>query len=698
MKNLTLMLYVIAFTTISVAQWERTNGPEGMSIYSLANIDGITYAGSATDGVYASTDDGNTWYSLNSGIETERINAITSINDILLAGTSENGVYHSTDGGQTWLPASNYNVGVNITCMIVKDQYVFAGISDGLLRSSDNGITWEELNFFNFTTPRAMCVAGDKLIAGSSNNSYASTDNGETWSPIQSLTGAHVFSLYSEADTVIAGARNEIYRSIDQGNTFFPIEVPFDIDIVNMYSITSIDQTLFMATSYDGVYKSTDNGLNWSSTNDGMGPKDVRALAVTQSSNLIAGSHYSGVYRSVDNGENWNKSMTGFPAGSSILTLINSDAGVFAGTRDGVYKTTDNGTTWEKLTAENDTVNYGEVRGLCISNDEIYLALTYQFSGIIYKSPDLGKTWIRCENGFPPDITFMYSVVISGNNVLAGASGGVFYSTDNGDSWQPSNLTSGSVIEMAVTTDYVYAVLQSDGVYRSSDDGVTWTFSFTPPSIFFTGLTALDNSAYTCAFDLGIYFTTDQGNIWLPAGFPSGASGYTVEFIPAEPGMVLAGTNLEPNYIYASFNYSHNFVPYSEELGVHAIAEALTSNDSYSFAGTAYNGVWRRTLPGLTGVDNHDGPKKPDNFSLKQNYPNPFNPETTIEYSVPEGEMVTLKIYNLLGQEMKTLVNGYTSPGTYKIKFDASDLSSGIYYYRMEAGDFMQAHRMILMR
>nr|NIT56889.1 hypothetical protein [Fodinibius sp.]NIV14746.1 hypothetical protein [Fodinibius sp.]NIY25472.1 hypothetical protein [Fodinibius sp.] len=87
MKNLTLMLYVIAFTTISVAQWERTNGPEGMSIYSLANIDGITYAGSATDGVYASTDDGNTWYSLNSGIETERINAITSINDILLAGT-----------------------------------------------------------------------------------------------------------------------------------------------------------------------------------------------------------------------------------------------------------------------------------------------------------------------------------------------------------------------------------------------------------------------------------------------------------------------------------------------------------------------------------------------------------------------------------------------------------------------------------
>jgi len=328
--------------------------------------------------------------------------------------------------------------------------------------------------------------------------------------------------------------------------------------------------------------------------------------------------------------------MAGFAAGSTISILVSSGEAVFAGTRDGIYKTADSGTTWGKLTGENDTINHATVRGIAVRDTLMFVALTYNFNGIIYKSEDSGKNWKRCGNGFPPDITFMYSVVISGNNVLAGASGGIFYSTDTGESWQPSNLTSGSVIKMSVTENYVYAVLESGGVYRSSDDGITWTPSFDPPSAFFTGLTALGNIAYTSLFDDGIYYTTDNGNNWFPAGFPTGASGYAVEFVPAEPGMVLAGTNIEPNnYIYASFNNSHNFVPYSEGLGVHAIAEALTSNDSYAFAGTAYNGVWRRPLPGVTSVNNSKS-EKPDNFSLKQNYPNPFNPETTIEYSIPK--------------------------------------------------------------
>jgi photosystem II stability/assembly factor-like uncharacterized protein len=785
MKLLFVILFTFIISTIATAQWERTNGPEGISIRSLANIDNVLYAGTKTDGIYASRNEGSTWFAVNNGIETKSISVITSINDTLLAGTSGYGVIHSTDRGQTWLPSSNYS-GATVVSMIVKDQYVFAGTSQGVLRSSDDGITWEQLPFYNFETARAMCSTGNKLIAaGSSLQSFASTDNGNNWYVIESLA-AEVFSLYARGDTVYAGARNKIYRSVDGGNTFFGIEIPFDYSLVNINSITSIGQTLFMGTTYDdGVYKSTNYGLTWESVNEGMGPKDVRALVVTQSSYLIAGSHYAGVYRSTDNGESWNKSVSGFPAGSSILSMFNADRGVLAGTRDGIYKTTNNGTTWVKLTGESDTINYGEVRGISSSGLVIYAAITYKYHGIVYKSTDFGDTWTRSGNGFSPDITFMSGIAISGNNIIAGSSQGIYYSTDEGDSWLLSNLSSGFAQEIVTTPGNLYAEVQIEGIYRSSDNGVTWIPSFNPPGIIFTGITALDNSAYASAFDLGIYFTTDNGNSWYPAGFPTGSSGYTVKFIPAVAGMVLAGTDIDPNFIYVSFNNSHVFSPYSEGLGVNAIADALTSNDLYTFAGTSYNGVWRRLLPGVTPVEltsftasvtennvtlnwktsteiNNSGfeiqRKKSDKewknigfqeghgsttdeshysfvdknissghynyrlkqidfdgsykysdivdinisgsteFSLEQNYPNPFNPTTTIKYSIAKAGKVSLRVFNILGEEVVNLVNEFKEAGNYKVNFNAGRLSSGIYYYRLSAGNYSSVKKMILLK
>ncbi|MEJ2103517.1 MAG: aryl-sulfate sulfotransferase [Ignavibacteriaceae bacterium] len=85
-------------------------------------------------------------------------------------------------------------------------------------------------------------------------------------------------------------------------------------------------------------------------------------------------------------------------------------------------------------------------------------------------------------------------------------------------------------------------------------------------------------------------------------------------------------------------------------------------------------------------------------FELSQNFPNPFNPTTTIRYSIPESGIVTLKIYNLLGEELTTLVNDYKNAGSYQVRFDAKNLSSGIYYYQIESGNFIQVRKMVLVR
>jgi hypothetical protein len=93
-----------------------------------------------------------------------------------------------------------------------------------------------------------------------------------------------------------------------------------------------------------------------------------------------------------------------------------------------------------------------------------------------------------------------------------------------------------------------------------------------------------------------------------------------------------------------------------------------------------------------------DGPVIPNDFGLRQNYPNPFNPSTTIRYELPKSSIVRLSVYDILGREVSVLVNGRKDPGVYEVKFDPLGLASGVYFYRLQAGDFTQTKRLLLLR
>ncbi len=88
----------------------------------------------------------------------------------------------------------------------------------------------------------------------------------------------------------------------------------------------------------------------------------------------------------------------------------------------------------------------------------------------------------------------------------------------------------------------------------------------------------------------------------------------------------------------------------------------------------------------------------PFQFSLEQNYPNPFNPSTTIEYTIPESGIVTLKIYDVLGKEVATLVNGQNDAGKHKVEFDATGFNSGVYFYRIENGSSIETKKLVLLK
>ena len=101
-------------------------------------------------------------------------------------------------------------------------------------------------------------------------------------------------------------------------------------------------------------------------------------------------------------------------------------------------------------------------------------------------------------------------------------------------------------------------------------------------------------------------------------------------------------------------------------------------------------------IDGTTIVENEK--ELPTSFELSQNYPNPFNPTTTISFSISSSAFTSLKVYDILGNEVETLVNEEKPAGTYELQFDASNLSSGVYLYRLSAGNFTEMKKMVLMK
>ena len=163
------------------------------------------------------------------------------------------------------------------------------------------------------------------------------------------------------------------------------------------------------------------------------------------------------------------------------------------------------------------------------------------------------------------------------------------------------------------------------------------------------------------------------------------------------------------NYLSLGSNFLNSFYNYLFKNQNASLGEAaLQAKLSLENQSTSEDAIPRRyTLLGdpalkipfgtIAQVDN-SAQNIPENYSLKQNFPNPFNPTTTIRYSIPKAVHITIKVYNIIGQLVATLIDEYKQAGNYEIKFNGSNLSSGVYFYRMQAGNFVEAKKLLLVK
>jgi len=227
---------------------------------------------------------------------------------------------------------------------------------------------------------------------------------------------------------------------------------------------------------------------------------------------------------------------------------------------------------------------------------------------------------------------------------------GIFKSTNNGGNFFQTSLNDKTIISISVSGNYVYAACPSNpgGVYRSSDYGNTW--SLTSMNNISTISVAASGNCVIASTHHGVRFSSDNGLNWIDRS-----------------------NGLDSTTGIETFLISNNYV----------------------YGGTYFKSVYKRTLSNLIPV-HQNILEFPEIYELNQNIPNPFNPTTHIAYSVPKDNYVTLKVYNLLGQEVAVLVNEFKKAGEHSFEFYGTNLASGVYFYKLTAGDFTATKKMIL--
>ena len=225
---------------------------------------------------------------------------------------------------------------------------------------------------------------------------------------------------------------------------------------------------------------------------------------------------------------------------------------------------------------------------------------------------------------------------------------------------------------------------------RSTDGGSTWSLPV-----------RVNDDASTTAWQwFGTMSVAPTGRIdvaWLDTRDNPGSINSSLYFSYSTN----AGITWTPNVRLSQSFDPHAGWPQQNKMGdyFHMVSDSAGANLAWAatFGGEQNVYYGRITFP-LTEIDDRGAEKIPASFSLSQNYPNPFNPSTTIKFQVSSFKFVSLKVYDVLGREVATLVNEQKSPGIYTVQWDASGVASGVYFYRLASGGFIETKRLLLLR
>lgn len=720
MKKQILILLIFFYHAQINAQtqfWEESNGPYGGFVTSVVSDSlGKIYLGTEGSGVFYSTNEGMNWNPCNMGLAnwyvkslkitddgyifagTEEgifkssiaqinwsqsdsgvtkkyiLSMIITHNDIILAGTFIGGIFRSTDLGKSWKPANTGLYIYRINSFAENQQgHIYVGTqtddhqtTGGVYRSTDEGQTWVLIS-----TPMSV----SSLEVDTFNNIYAgtyggrickSTDNGNSWFiPDSSLPLGEITSIVNDKNGNLLAAiwGYGLFYSTNQGTDWTLHSEGLTSKYVNCIYIDNLDRS-FIGSNGDGFYYSTNSGKIWTQLNAGILNTTVYSISVNNDDYIFVGTGHlasdfsegSGIFRSTDNGESWNSLKDGLESTWIQTIIYDSDNNYFIGASDGIYKSTDFGNTWSQSLISSIGIN-----ALAISGKENIYAGSYH--GISFTS-DKGETWSQFDSGLVDGSVNCMVASLTGKYIFAG-------------------------------TGNRFGIAQGK-VFRTTDSNYTWietSYGLPNTYIFSLAIDSYDN-IYAGTYNRGLFISTNYGNSWQGMG-PEGFTVLSIA-INSNDEAYICGYSTYGHNVYHTTNDGEDWTAVVKGLTTNNVISLALDSSGYIYAGTFNQGLFKSVSSTTYVIKLND--INVTQFYLSQNYPNPFNPTTKIEFQISNAGPVSLRIYDILGREVATLINEEKPAGNYEVEFDGGNLSSGVYFYKLQAGDFIQTKKMILLR
>lgn len=364
------------------------------------------------------------------------------------------------------------------------------------------------------------------------------------------------------------------------------------------------------------------------------------------------------------------------PICSGTAEVINDSIFIFGGANrwagtilyQTVYKF--DGTGWSLYDSIPDNNVWG-MESVVVGN-EIYLFAGWPSGGRLVRKYDvINKTW-NYLNQSPNTANYSIGVEYLNNHIYLFNTTGAVYEYDLAtDTWQTKtpNSTPAHSISSVAYQDEVYIL----GVYDST------FYKYTPLTDVWTQLANPPYKITRCAMEV------INNKIYCAGGSPEGN---------VAPVRTMLG------YDVLSDTWSIDQFELTDERAW--MASVMYNNQFMVMGGFDSTGfavdVVEEIIPLGPATETQEKFNQPAEYFLNQNYPNPFNPSTTIQYSVPEASFISLKVFDVLGNEVATLINGYKQAGDHKVDFNAEELGSGIYFYKLQTNSFVGTMKMILMK
>jgi photosystem II stability/assembly factor-like uncharacterized protein len=473
-----------------------------------------------------------------------------------------------------------------------------------------------------------------------------------------------------------------ILRTTDGGDNWTQVDldgIPFSLSFAN--------DNLGLCAAYNGIYKTTDKGSSW---NLNYQDNDRHFSSVDCiNNNVFCAVGYTAVsndlyfYKTIDDGANWSSSFIGTDLSDSKIEMLNENVGFIIASSK-IFKTNDGGDNWQIVYQDSSTAHpfwaisfADELNGFAAGTGTGLLSTT-----------DGGDTWHK---KFIP-LLFCMSIKSLDNNCWAAGFGigynAVVYSNDYGETWTPIFVGDSLAIEDIFFSDlnngwfcadnFTTAPFYNGYIYTIEND---WLSQITAP------LTPqLIHPAYSVNFEQTLvdfeWEKLENSLYRFQLSTDSLFSSFYVIVNSSNGDTTFYGNNLyikNLKQVPCLLNQKYYWRVRSENLnGVSDWSEirSFTTNSTTSVAD--------QTIP--------------DKITLHQNYPNPFNPTTTINYDLDSKQFITLKVYDVLGNVVVTLVNEEKPAGSYEVDFNALNVSSGVYFYKLTSGNFIETKKMVLLK